>query len=631
MELDLRSNEIFNGSESRKFTYMSKYSRWIDDLGRREFWPETVDRYLKWIYSKDHKIPENIKKLIQKHLLNMTALPSMRAVWTAGIAAQKCNVGMYGCAYVAVDDIQVFGEILYILMCCTGVGFSVESEFIDKLPEVPHLGPQKYGTFQVDDSREGWKESVDILFECYFKGMDIDFNYDGLRPEGAKLKTMGGRASEPEPLKKLHIFIKETLINAAGRKLTDIEIHDIICEIGDIVVVGGVRRSSEISFSDLESEAMRYAKHGNFLSRRWMANNTAVYKKKPTSIEFLKEWTALAESNSGERGILNVTNFQKFAPRRKFTKKERTNPCGEIILKSMQFCNLSEIVVRAGDTFDDLIEKAKVAVWLGMIQSTFTHFPFLRPQWKKNCEEDRLLGVSITGQKDNPKILTAEKLAILKEFVIKTAQKASKALEINMPAALTCSKPSGNGSQLLECASGLHARYSAYYLRRHRLNTIDPLYGVLKESGYKVVPDVGEPKKGARKNVIEFPIKSPKGSILRDDESVIDQLEWYKKIQNNWCEHNASCTVYVKEEEWIEVGKWVYENWDYIVGITFMPYDGGTYELAPYEEITKEEYEDYLKKMNGIGIDYRLLEKYEQEDQTNGSREYACQGDKCEI
>ena len=441
---------------------------------------------------------------------------------------------------------------------------------------------------------------------------------------------MGGRASGPQPLVKLHDFIRETMHNAQGRKLTTLEAHDICNQIAEIVVVGGVRRSSQISLSDLNDKEMRHAKEWPFPIKRAMANNSAIFRDKPSAGQFLNEWAQLALSGTGERGIFNLNAAQSKAPSRRYSPLiQGTNPCGEIMLRDMEFCNLSEVVVRADDNLDTLLDKVETATWLGVIQSSFTYFPYLRKEWKKNCDVEALLGVSLTGQMDNPSLLTSEALNALKSRVLRISRKASSIMGTKMPAATTCVKPSGTVSQLVDSASGVHPRYSEYYIRRYRISGRDPLFKLMKDSGIKANPEVGQDKKNATTWVLEFPVKSPEGCITRKDVTALDQLSHYKNLQHNWCEHNASMTVYVRDDEWFEVGNWVYQNWDIINGVSFLPYDGGHYELAPYEEIDVHSYERLIKTLPLI--EYSKLSKYELEDNTQGKQELACSGDKCDI
>lgn len=617
-----------------EFVYTRTYSRWLEEKGRREKWDETVDRFIQFI-SDERKglIPTKVLKKVREKILNLEVMPSMRALWSAGPAAKQSNVCMYNCSAVAVDSIEAFAETLYILCCGAGLGFSVQNKYIEKLPIVSKSKFQCGGRFVVEDSKEGWADSVKILMNSLYSGQDIEFDYSEIRPAGSRLKTMGGRSSGPEPLMMLHRFIREIFNNAQGRKLNSLEAHDIMNKIGEIVVVGGVRRSSEISLSDLNDELMKNAKNWPFPLHRSMANNSAVYLEKPSAIDFMREWTTLAASGTGERGIFNLYSVQANAPERRDRDKILlTNPCGEVALRNMEFCNLSEVVVRSDDDLDSLLEKVETATWIGVIQSTFTDFPYLRKEWKKNCEEERLLGVSLTGQMDNKELLSPVALRALKQKAIKIARHAAQKMGVNMSSAITLVKPSGTVSQVVDSASGLHARYSKYYIRRYRISSHDPLCKMLKSQNVELIPEVGQenlPNDKVTTWVIEFPIKSPEDSITRNDLTAIDQLEWYKTIQINWCEHNPSTTIYVKDSEWLEVGNWVYKNWDIVNGISFLPYDGGKYKLAPYEEITKEKYKKLVEKFKKI--DYSKLSDFEKEDNTEGAKILACQGGVCEL
>jgi ribonucleoside-diphosphate reductase alpha chain len=618
-------------NEVAEFIYKRTYSRWIEEEKRREDWPETIDRFLDFLISKRKDIPEKTIRKIRKYMVEFAVMPSMRFLWAAGPAAEFDNTCIYNCAFAKINCIEAFSECLYILMCGTGFGFSVETEEVNKLPKIPVIKSGR-GLEQIiiPDSKRGWADTVKILMGSLYKGQNVYFDYSNIRPEGARLATMGGRASGPQPLIKLHDFIRETMHTAQGRKLTTIEVHDICNQIAEIVVVGGVRRSSQISLSDLSDKDMRHAKEWPYPIKRAMANNSAIYRDRPSAAEFLKEWGALALSGTGERGIFNLQAAQSKAPSRRYAPLiQGTNPCGEIMLRDMQFCNLSEVVVRPNDDLDSLLDKVETATWIGVIQSTFTYFPYLRKSWKKNCDVERLLGVSLTGQMDNPTLMNSEALKALKSRVLRISRKASKLLGVNMPTATTCVKPSGTVSQLVDSASGVHPRFSQYYIRRYRIAARDPLFKMMKAMGIPAHPEVGQKKKNATTWVVEFPIKSPEDCITRKDVTALEQLHHYKNLQHNWCEHNASMTVYVREDEWFEVGNWVYQNWDIINGVSFLPYDGGHYELAPYEEIDHRTYERLIKKLPRI--DYKQLSKYELEDNTQGKAEYACNGDKCEI
>ncbi len=646
-----------------EFIYKRTYSRWKEEENRREDWEETVERYIDFIEKHTgSKVPQKVFRKAKQSITSMNVMPSMRSLWTAGPAAEFDNTCMYNCAFQAVDCVEAFSECLYILMCGAGYGFSVEEKHINKLPEVPQLTGRGAGTFVIPDSKAGWADSEKKLMEALYRGEDLEMDYTKLRKKGAILKTMGGRSSGPEPLRKLHEFIRQVFEGAQGRKLISLECHDIMCQTAEIVVVGGVRRSSEISLSDLFDSDMANAKVGVYPIRRWMANNSAVYYERPTAAEFLKEWSILANSRTGERGIFNLGGSIAMSPARRLAEFiSGVNPCAEILLRSCQFCNLTEVVARPGDELEDLIEKVKTAVWMGCIQSMFTYFPYLRKKWKKNCDEERLLGVSITGQQDLPVMIKPEVFAALKKTAIRTAKHAAKILGINVPTAITCIKPSGTVSQLVDSASGMHARYSDYHIRRYRVNSTDPLYRMMKAQGILFSPENGEGQEdwdnavNAAKGsmikakdickiyepgqkwsedkvttwVVSFPMKSPKGSVTRDRISAMEQLEHYKLLREYWCEHNASCTVYVKDKEWFEIGNWVYRNWDYVNGISFLPFDGGNYKQAPYEEITEEEYKEMKKAFPKI--DYSLLTKYELEDFTEGAQTYSCVGDRCEL
>ena len=619
-------------NEVAEFIYKRTYSRWIEEEGRREEWPETIERLIDFLISKKcKKIPEKTIRKIRKYMTEFAVMPSMRMLWAAGPAAEKDNTVIYNCSFAKLNCVEAFAECLHILMCGTGFGFSVEKEETEKLPSIPEIKSGKdKARIIIEDSREGWADSVKTLMTSLYEGQNLYFDYSLLRPEGARLGTMGGRSSGPQPLIKLHDFIRETMHNAQGRKLTTPECHDIANQIAEIVVAGGVRRSSQISLSDLDDEEMRHAKDWPFPIRRAMANNSAIYRDKPSAADFLVEWGVLAKSGSGERGIFNLLSAQNKAPSRRYAPLiQGTNPCGEIMLRDMEFCNLSEVVVREDDDLDTLLDKVETATWLGVLQSTFTDFPYLRKEWKKNCGVERLLGVSLTGQMDRPSLMNSEVLKALKSRVIRISRKASTALGVNMPVATTCVKPSGTVSQLVDSASGCHPRYSQYYIRRYRISATDPLFTMLKDQGVPCHPENGQDEETATTWVLEFPVKAPEGCLTRKDVTAMDQLSHYKNLQLNWCEHNASMTVYVREDEWFEVGNWVYKNWDIINGVSFLPYDGGHYELAPYEEIDHYTYESLIKKFPNIN--YSKLSQYELEDETQGSREYACTGDKCDI
>lgn len=619
-------------TDASEFVYIRTYSRWRDQDQRRETWPETVDRFVNFIQEeRGDKIPTKVLRKIKEKILNMEVMPSMRALWAAGDAAKKDNTTMYNCSFIPMDSIKSFSECLHILCCGAGVGFSVESKYVNQLPDIKPLDLSKSPKyFPVMDDKEGWADSVQFLLENLYEGQDVSFDYSLIRPKGARLKTMGGRASGPEPLILLHAFTKEVFGKAQGRKLKPIEVHDIMNKIAEIVVVGGVRRSSQISLSDLEDEEMRHAKDWPFPLHRAMANNSAVYNKQPNAIEFMKEWTALVTSGTGERGISNLGAAKKKAPKRRQGHLiQGFNPCHEIALRGREFCNLSSIIVRPEDDLDSLLEKTETATWIGVIQSTFTYFPYLSKEWKENCDEERLLGVSLSGQMDNYELLTEDAIKALKARALKVASKAAKIMGINCPVAVTCVKPEGTSSQVVYSGSGLHTWYSNYFIRRYRISSHDPLFQMMRAQGIKMTPENGQIIDNANTWVVAFPMRAPDGAITKDQMNALDQLEWYKRIQLNWCEHNASATIYVEDDEWFEVGNWVYKNWEIVNGLSFLPADGGKYQQAPLEKINQEQYEEMVKSF--INIDYSKLSLFEIEDNSEGAKSLACVGGACEL
>jgi len=609
-----------------EFVSLVHYCRWNESKGRRENWEEVTERVINWLKSKEHlsKVPTKVWKKIEDGLLNFSVMPSMRLVATAGPAADSNNICLYNCSYLPIDTLESFSELMYILMHGSGVGYSVEKENVNKLPEIKHCTGIMRDEYTVEDSREGWMKAILFGLQTWYAGEDVEYNFGKVRPKGAPLKTMGGTASGPEPLKKLLEDVKKIILNAVGRKLKTIECHDICCMIASCVVMGSKRRSACISFSDFDDDEMRDAKHIPFPSYRYMSNNSAVYKDKPQSAKFMKEWAELAMSGTGERGI--------YIEQERNGHKLRTNPCGEILLRPNEFCNLSEAVIRPGDDIDDLVEKVKTATWLGCIQATFTNFPNLRPIWKQNCEEERLIGVSLTGQMDNSEILTEEVLKQLRKTVEKVAKHACKILGINFSAALTAVKPSGTVSQLVNSSSGCHARYAPHYIRRYRINTSDPMFHMMCDQGMEWFPEVGQTKDNCSTAVFEFPIRAVADNMIyRSQMNAIDQLNWYLKLQDNWCSHNTSITIYVPDSEWLKVGSEVYDKWGRINGVAFFPLDEHNYPLAPYEEITSERYLEMLE--NFPRLDFTKLGEYEKisGDTTKTSREFSCSGDRCEL
>jgi ribonucleoside-triphosphate reductase len=616
-------------NELSEFVTTRTYLRWRDDLGRRETWEEAVDRVITFLKEERPDTPDKVFKKARKYMLEFNVFPSMRLMWSAGAPARLNNMAMFNCSFIQIKEIKDFGEMLYILMHGTGVGFSVEK--IDCLPTIPEKSIYaRIHNYQIEDSKEGWKKSLDFLFEKLFLGEAVDFDYSLIRKKGSKLKTFGGTSSGSQPLAKLHSHIKETFHKAQGRKLTSCEIHDTCCEIAEIVVSGGVRRSSLISLGALEDKEHANLKNGEFPLRRYMANNTAIYNTKPTSTEFMEEWLNLAKSGSGERGIFNRYAAQNSAPeRRSKSLIVGGNPCFEAMLRDRGLCNLTSVVVRPDDDLEKLQDKCETASWLGSLQSSFTNFPNLSPEWKKNAEEECLLGVSLAGQMDNSALLSDVALKHLKDVIRKTNRKAAKILKINISVATTVTKPEGTLSLVAGCGSGCHPWYAPHYIRRVRINAQDPLCKMLRSQNVPMLPEVGQTEEDCSTRVIEFPMKAPAKAVFKSQISAIDQLKWYLHLQKNYIEQNSSMTVYVKPNEWLTVGAFVYDNFDDIIGVSFLPDDGGIYKMAPLEEITEEKYLELKAKFPVI--DYSKLSQYEQEDNTEGAKSYACSGDKCEL
>jgi len=619
----------------QNFIALSRYARWTGD--KRETWSETVDRYIDNIV-KPLAGDDSYIKDIRDAILSLEVMPSMRSMMTAGPAAARDNTCMYNCSYVAVDKPKRFDEAMFILLCGTGVGFSVERQYVQKLPEVPEKIFKSDTTIVVKDSKEGWAKAYRQLLALLWSGEIPKWDVSKVRPAGARLKTFGGRASGPAPLVDLFNFTVEKFLNATGRKLTSIECHDIMCKIGEIVVVGGVRRSAMISLSNLSDDKMRHAKSGQWwenYGHRALANNSVAYTDKPDAETFMREWTALIESKSGERGIFNRQASQKQAAkngRRNPDSDFGTNPCSEIILLNAQFCNLTECVVRATDSIEDIERKVKYATILGTIQSTYTKFPYLSKDWTDNTEEERLLGVSLTGIMDNPLMTSAnaglaKTLEHLRNVAITTNAEWSERLGIPQSAAITCVKPSGTVSQLVDSASGIHARHSPYYIRTVRGDNKDPLTQFLIDQGVPNEPDVMKPD---ATTVFSFPQKAPAGAVTRNDMTAIEQLEMWLTYQRHWCEHKPSITVSVRDHEWVSVGAFVYEHFDEMSGVSFLPHSDHTYQQAPYQDCDKSDYEELLSLMP-TDIDWSKLTDYEQEDNTAGMQTMACSGDSCEI
>lgn len=612
--------------------FKSRYARWLEEENRRENWDETVRRLYE--YYSNH-IGNSVGEDVYDAIYNLEVMPSMRALMTSGPAMDRCHVPSYNCAYLPVDSPRSFDEAMYILMCGTGVGFSVESEYVNQLPRISEEFADTDTVIRVADSKEGWAKSFRELVSLLIAGQVPRWDVSKVRPSGARLRTFGGRASGPGPLVELFEFAIRLFKGSAGRRLTTIECHDLMCKVADIVVVGGVRRSAMISLSDVMDDRMRVAKTGEWYHHsgyRRLANNSAVYnRRKPDTNLFMNEWKALYDSKSGERGLFSRYACQRIAARngrRDSTFKFGTNPCSEIILRPFQFCNLTEVVVRAEDNYEDLERKVKIAAILGTIQSTFTDFKYLRKIWRDQCEEERLLGVSLTGICDNLEVLSDENMVRLRETVVETNKEWADRLGIEHSTATTCVKPSGTVSQLVDSASGLHARHGSYYLRTIRADNKDPLTAFLKDQRVYNEEDVMAP---GSTTVFYFPIKAPDGAVTRHNQDAIASLELWKRLQFNWCEHKPSATINVAEEEWMEVGAWVYKNFDILSGVSFLPFDGGMYKQAPYQEITKDEYFSWLEKHPDPVFDWELLKNFEKEDHTTSSQELACTGGVCEI
>ena len=650
------SNGNGNGShaltlptEYQEFIHLSRYARYREELGGRESWSDTVARYLDFFeghietnYPSGLKAYQKVRPELDFAIKNLEVMPSMRCMMSAGKALERDNVAGYNCSFLAVDTPRSFDETMYILMCGTGVGFSVERQEVAKLPVVADDFFESDTTIIVPDSKLGWASSFRELIAMLYTGRIPKWDLSRLRPAGARLKTFGGRSSGPAPLDELFRFAVDIFTNAAGRKLNSIECHDLMCKIGDIVVVGGVRRSALISLSNLSDERMRHAKSGKWWEnnvQRALANNSVAYTEKPEVEIFMREWLALVESKSGERGIFNVAAAQAHASkngRRDGSLVQGTNPCSEILLRSKQFCNLSEVVVRSDDDFDSLARKARLATILGTLQSSLTNFRYLSSAWERNTKEEALLGVSLTGIMDN-EFLSGKKgkrdttladfLEDLKAVCVKENKQWASTIGISQSAAITCVKPSGTVSQLVDSASGIHPRYSEYYVRTVRADKKDPLAMFMEAATFPVEDDVTKPQ---HNSVFSFPIHAPKNSVMRNDMNAIEQLELWKTYATHWCEHKPSITVYVRDDEWLEVGAWTYKNFDFMSGVSFLPHTNHSYRQAPYQEIDKKTYEKLVKQMPK-NVDWKMLREYEQEDNTSGAQTLSCSAGSCEI
>jgi len=624
-----------------EFIAKRTYARWLEDEKRRESWVNSVDRYYDFVAEK---VPKHLMQEFEearKLTLEFGVMPSMRGLWSAGPALAENSMAMFNCAYTAMDAIAKFGEMLYVLMHGTGMGFSVERQYVVKMPEVPSELNKAENIHIVADSKLGWKLAYDHCINSLFAGELPNFDYSLVRPKGARLKTFGGRASGPEPLKQLMEFTIRIVKNSTGRKLNSLEVHDICCMIANCVVVGGVRRSACVSFSNLSDQRLKHAKDGSFWNenpQRSMSNNSIAYTEKPDNGMFMEEWLNLMRSGSGERGIFNAVAARKKADKMGRAPGDiRANPCVEALLRDRQVCNLTEVVVRPTDKEETLKKKIRAAVLIGCIQATYTNFANLSPEWKTNCEEEPLLGVSLTGTCDSPLMRkvnenTQELLRELKRHAHACAKEFAKELGIKEPKQITLNKPSGTISQLVNCASGIHPRYADYYIRRVRVNAKDPIARLLSDKGVPWNPEVGQTVDEYTTAVFEFPMKSPRGAVNRHMWTALEQLEYWKMFNECWCDGNPSQTVYVKEDEWVEVGAWIYRNWNQVCGLSFLPHDGGSYQLAPYEEVDADAYHEAVRQFSRVKVDLDLeLNSYEQEDNTEGAKTYACTGTSCEL
>lgn len=646
------SKKYFEGNALGEFVYLRTYARWIPEEGRRETWIETVDRYISFMRENlGKKLTEKEYSEVRMGILKQEVMPSMRLMQFSGEPARRCNTCAYNCTFTAPTKLEDFAEIMYLSMQGCGVGFAVESQNIEQLPQImKQKGQKKLPVHTIGDSKEGWCDALTLGLTTWYAGKDVTFDYSQIRPAGARLKTMGGKASGPEPLRSLLAFARERILSRQGRRLRSIDAHDIICKIGECVVAGGVRRTAMISLSDLDDLEMRDAKKGQFYMtdpHRSVANNSAVYEVQPTNTELMDEWVALMKSGSGERGIFNRGSLAETLPKRRtdyfksvgFIGEDGvvrgsigTNPCAEIILQSKQFCNLSEVIARAQDTEASLLRKARIASIIGTYQSTLTNFGYISQDWTDHNRAERLLGVSITGQWDSPAVRSADTLRKIRDMAVKTNATYAKRFGVERSMAVTAVKPSGTVSQTFDCASGIHPRHAPYYIRRVRISATDSLFKLMRDQGIPYYPEVGQTMEEANTYVLEFPVKAPdhsKEARFKDDLSAIDQLEYWKLVKLNYTEHNPSATISVGEDEWIAVVDWVQKNWNIIGGLSFLPRSNHIYRLAPYETITKEEYEERLARFPKV--DYSKLIAYERQDETEMKKELACAGGTCEI
>lgn len=632
------SSSKYFSSSYQEFIFYQFYARWRDDFGRRETWEEAIARFMDYMKGKlGEKITNTEYEEIHRAILNQEICPSMRLLWSAGDAADGTNVCAYNCAYIAPKSWDDLAEIMYVSMCGAGCGFAVEEENVSAFPRIKKQTGEAPTKLIVEDSKEGWCDVFVLACRAWAGGKDVEIDYSMLRPAGARLYTMGGRSSGPKPLKELMEFTREKILSKQGEKLTNLDLHDIICQIGLIVVAGGVRRSALISLSALDDKELRDSKKGAFWEtegQRSMANNSAVYEKKPSAAEFLEEWSALVSSGSGERGIFNRGGLKNQLPKRRWDSlKDQSqvgvNPCGEIYLRSKQFCNLTSIVVRPNDTIEDLKRKMRLATIVGTYQATLTDFGYLSKEWKENCNEEQLLGVSITGYYDNELVRNDDTLDSLRTEAIKVNKKYAKRLGSNPSTAITCVKPHGNSGQLLGVGSGMHPWFAKHYIRRVRISVNDPLLQLAKEQGVPIFPEVGYSTSTATTMVLEFPVKAPEGAVVAKDVPALEMLKEWKRLKEHFTEHNPSVTIYASDDEWLGVANFVYENWDIVGGLSFLPRTDHVYKLAPYEEIDEKEYERRLAKLGSL--DFSKLVVYEREDQTTGAKELACAAGVCET
>ena len=649
------SKKYFEGNSLGEFVYLRTYAKWIPHEGRRETWIETVDRYMSFMRENlGDKLTEKEYTEVRMGIVKQEVMPSMRLMQFAGECARRCNTCAYNCTFTAPTKLEDFAEIMYLSMNGCGVGFAVESQNIEQLPQImKQMGKQKEKkaeTHVIGDSKEGWCDALTLGLRTWYAGRDVTFDFSQIRPAGARLRTMGGKASGPEPLKSLLAFVREKVLSRAGRRLRTIDAHDVICKIGECVVAGGVRRTAMISLSDLDDVEMRDAKKGQFYMtdpHRSVANNSAVYEMQPTNAELMDEWVALMKSGCGERGIFNRASLAKTMPKRRadyFSKigfigddgvvhgSIGTNPCAEIILQSKQFCNLSEIIARAHDTEQSLLRKARLAAILGTYQSTLTKFAYISKEWTDHCAAERLLGVSITGQWDSPAARKAEVMRKVRDVAVKTNAAYAKRFGVARSMSVTAVKPSGTVSQTFNCASGIHPRHAPYYIRRVRISATDSLFKLMRDQGVPYYPEVGQSIEEANTYVLEFPVKAPDHSKevrFKDDLSALEQLEYWKRVKLNFTEHNPSATISVSEDEWIGVVDWIQKNWDIIGGLSFLPRSNHVYRLAPYETITKEEYEERMARFPKV--DYSKLIAYERQDESDMKKELACADGTCDI